>query len=1346
MATNAQATAQPAAAGAANAPNSYKDATYDQLDAGTAQQLGLPSWLLPAIRTQGEKSNNDQVSDAGAQTVYQITPATRQLALKQYGIDPYLSASNASLVAGKLLQDSMDRNNGSVPQAVGEYIGGTNRSNWGKTTNAYISRVLQGAGGQSASVGTQANPYAANSASADATAAGVAGQLPNANGANLPKGPSIAKLVDAFNSGEMDQQAAADFQNDVNNGKVFLPTGTKLTRIVQGATPTQGLDANPQVVPIDAAEAANAQAQQGAQGGSNTPVSGQGSPQSPAQQASGGSTNPAQAAPQQVPLSVVQAYQSGQMDPQAKAEFEADVHAGKIALPTPQTPQEQGFLSQVGRQLGLFGRDALQAAGNTVGLAYDPLAATLNIATGSHINTAGSTAAQLADTLGLPKPQGNLEKTVNAATEAGLGGAMFAGGAGAASGANTVARAAGNAASAAGTAGAENAAARAITSQVTQPSGAVSQALSGMAAGPAAQTVASAAGGAAQQQAASHGAGPVVQTAANIAGALVAPARAGQFLARGAEAVGMKVAPGLTAKIAGIAADSDQPLRQAAQEVAQNIQNTPKDVAFDPVSGEITKEGRELSILSGLTPEGLRKAYGKLTTANEGNVQNETTAAGAAHGIDYTEGQATGSFATQDKEQTLVKSGTPEGDQARGFFDRQQQQINQAVDNFRAGFGDTQATPSERGATVQNALGAMRAQGQDGVRAMYKAAADIPGEAVPLEQQPIMDAAARVITELPTEESVKNSLQSVFAKYGLLGGEVTERGPFGNTVSTNGRSYQISGDMTPLSLSNAEQFRQALNKVYGADKTGHTGSVIAALDDSVENAVAGIAQRGNTTAPEIGQAMTHTPANGTATPVAYAGPGETADTARVTVAPPAAQTPQAMSAANVALATERDALAAQRAQTGAKATPLETALTGAGPAASARDRMKALQFAQDNNRPDIAQAVLSNARADAEGVAGATKPTNPAAMAVQQQAAAQLEKSAQALHDKAGVPYGASVEKTVPLNELSDNGRALGAKDGSHTLGDTVYTDLGGGYQPYKYGGTLYNPATNITEAHMLAGDGTLAGRVPLSEVKTLAQMTEVRKNAFEQARGSARQQKRTFEAKDVIQDLTSFKAGTQTPKVLPENTFTPLFNNPSNLRKAKNVLLANDPDGKGAAAWKAIQGQALAHIAEGARNPQSGDYSAERLNTAIGKFGDENLRTLFSDTGAYAQLKSLQAAIDKTRPLSGTVNYSNTFHKFANLVGTHLADGVATVGGAVGGVPGMLAGKGLGMIAEKIATQRKNSDVIKGIVRPAAPTSRAAQTQADKANQDLIDTLINAAHNNTFVPYGLTSDTDRNK
>jgi hypothetical protein len=127
-----------------DAPRSFRDPAYDELDAQTSAKLGLPLGLLVSVRTNGERSNADQVSDAGARTVYQITKDTRDAAIKKWGIDPYLSAQNASEVAGLLLKDSLDRNGQDPAAAVGEYIGGTDRANWGRTTKAYINRVMSG--------------------------------------------------------------------------------------------------------------------------------------------------------------------------------------------------------------------------------------------------------------------------------------------------------------------------------------------------------------------------------------------------------------------------------------------------------------------------------------------------------------------------------------------------------------------------------------------------------------------------------------------------------------------------------------------------------------------------------------------------------------------------------------------------------------------------------------------------------------------------------------------------------------------------------------------------------------------------------------------------------------------------------------------------------------------------------------------------------------------------------------------------------------------------------------------------------------------------------------------------
>lgn len=135
----------------------YTDPLYDALDADVTAKLGLPSGLLSKIRLNGERSNADQVSEKGARSVYQVIPETRAALIKKYNIDPYESPQAAAMGAGYLLKESLQRNNGDVASAVGEYIGGTDRANWGKATRAYINRVMvafnQNSGGSGGSGG-----------------------------------------------------------------------------------------------------------------------------------------------------------------------------------------------------------------------------------------------------------------------------------------------------------------------------------------------------------------------------------------------------------------------------------------------------------------------------------------------------------------------------------------------------------------------------------------------------------------------------------------------------------------------------------------------------------------------------------------------------------------------------------------------------------------------------------------------------------------------------------------------------------------------------------------------------------------------------------------------------------------------------------------------------------------------------------------------------------------------------------------------------------------------------------------------------------------------------------------
>ncbi len=125
----------------ADFPTSYKDPQYAALDAATEQKLNLPAGMVQAVRTDGERTNADRVSSAGARTPYQFTPTTRRLVLDKYGVDPYLSPATASEATGLLLKEGLDRNQGDPEAAVREFHGGTNRDNWGKQNDAYWARV-----------------------------------------------------------------------------------------------------------------------------------------------------------------------------------------------------------------------------------------------------------------------------------------------------------------------------------------------------------------------------------------------------------------------------------------------------------------------------------------------------------------------------------------------------------------------------------------------------------------------------------------------------------------------------------------------------------------------------------------------------------------------------------------------------------------------------------------------------------------------------------------------------------------------------------------------------------------------------------------------------------------------------------------------------------------------------------------------------------------------------------------------------------------------------------------------------------------------------------------------------
>jgi hypothetical protein len=263
---------------ATQAPNSYKDPFWSDLAAGTEQKLGLPSGLLKSVLLYGERSNADQVSEANAKTPFQIIPATRKAVLDKYGVDAYLSPQNAAEAAGLLLKESLQRNKGDIKLAAAEYHGGTNPKNWGPRTKSYIERVSSGVGQEQAATPATLPGGGDSTFQRVMAARGGAGAV--AGGSAMAPG-SIQNIFNAYSSGQMTPEEAADFEADVKSGVLMLPRGAALRG--QQPAPAQGTAASTQVA--------------------------------------------------ELPPTVVEAYNTGRMTRQEMMDLEADVKNGMVRAP-----------------------------------------------------------------------------------------------------------------------------------------------------------------------------------------------------------------------------------------------------------------------------------------------------------------------------------------------------------------------------------------------------------------------------------------------------------------------------------------------------------------------------------------------------------------------------------------------------------------------------------------------------------------------------------------------------------------------------------------------------------------------------------------------------------------------------------------------------------------------------------------------------------------------------------------------------------------------------------------------------------------------------------------------------
>ncbi len=233
-----------------------------------------------------------------------------------------------------------------------------------------------------------------------------------------------------------------------------------------------------------------------------------------------------------------------------------------------------------------------------------------------------------------------------------------------------------------------------------------------------------------------------------------------------------------------------------------------------------------------------------------------------------------------------------------------------------------------------------------------------------------------------------------------------------------------------------------------------------------------------------------------------------------------------------------------------------------------------------------------------------------------------------------------------------------------------------------------------------------VVGRLPEGAPRTAA---------FRKATAAAREQKEIFEAKDIIQGLTSYKKGTRTDTISPDRVVDSIIKNKdslTNIQKVKKVLMDN-PTNKSVDAWKSIQAQTAADVFSKSINP-NGEISGNLLNSAVKKFGngsmeqgEKRLKEIFGDK--YGEFDNLRKAIgDATIPLKGTQNPSGTAHKIFNMLTRF---GTLGIYGADAVLP----------LVNKAKDSLNSGRVLKNIENYTPDQVK----QAVKANDELVDSFV---------------------
>lgn len=596
---------------------------------------------------------------------------------------------------------------------------------------------------------------------------------------------STADLYSAYKGlgGDITPEERAQFEADVQSGKVRLPEGVSLD------SPTPGA-AKPGAVPI--------------------------------------------------PLKTVALYnQHSDMTDAQRDMIDRDVERGHLTLDKGVALKRPAPRS-MGDRLMAGADSVIQGLATVEDLVATPIRAPVNAVLGAAglptIPTISQTSRQAGAEMGVPQPTTPGEKIIDQTIQGASGGALTFGVGG-------------------------------VAAPASGLLGTVGKAL---ASSPVDEVAAGAAGGGASEVARQADLGPVGQFGAALVGGLgaVGATRGGKAL-----------------------------IEKFGEQTARAIETTPRAVLIDE-TGELTEEGVEAAVRAKVAPEEFQAAVKEadgLRTPQEApgadpatKVADDVTegapapavAARQAPGsaavasarptgtisqeIPLTRGEETKDFGVYARERQLAGMDSPEGIEARAWFSRRDDAIESAVTKYRATIDDPTLTAADRGTLIRDGLTEMKDQGRAGVTALYREGRELAERArgelghnaaamLDLDTAEIKSTLRELLIDHSIPEPTRDGLRQIAAQYGLIGNGKVKTYEDGTTVveipeigGTGVKTIPIPRLVEKLSLTNGEEFRQALNRLYkpGDPATGRPLALGNLADAATAAAIERVAVEG----------------------------------------------------------------------------------------------------------------------------------------------------------------------------------------------------------------------------------------------------------------------------------------------------------------------------------------------------------------------------------------------------------------------------------------------------------------------------------------------------------------------